>query len=166
MLSFPMISPRPALPRPTSSSSLSSFREISSSFLNLHAAAREPRASLVISCPSAPAVSCQLSAVSTRTALHPRPISTRRIGTHAARSHNSFRIHISEKCARNSFRMCTSQTKDLKPPRMNTSEKTGGGGALVAQASACALTRRSRGPLLPCALLTTHYSLLSRTILP
>jgi hypothetical protein len=39
----------------------------------------------------------------------------------------SFTIRTSEKCARNSFRMCTSKTKDLKLFRMNTYKKTPGG---------------------------------------
>ena len=40
-----------------------------------------------------------------------------------------FRMCSSVKNARNSFRMRTSKTKDLKPCRMNTSEKTPGGWA-------------------------------------
>ena len=100
------------------------------------------------------------------------------------RSPKLFRIRTSIKYARNSFRMNTSKTKDLKSIRMNTSKKTGEG-VPVAQASACALRSASvwafppfdfqlstvdlfsgwgNEPVLP--LLTTHDSLLSRTILP
>jgi len=57
---------------------------------------------------------------------------------HSSPATKPFRIRTSTKRPRNSFRMCTSKTKHLKPFRMNTYKKTGEGG-LVAQASACAL---------------------------
>jgi hypothetical protein len=60
------------------------------------------------------------------------------------------RIRTSAKRARNPFRIRTSKTHDLKLFRMNTYIKTPGGGGC---------------PRLPYSLLTTHYSLLSRTIL-
>ena len=70
----------------------------------------------------------------------PRRASASRRGTRST-SHASpclstlhgkpFRMCSSVKNARNSLRMRTSKTKDLKPCRMNTSEKTPGGWARV-----------------------------------
>jgi len=46
---------------------------------------------------------------------------------HQSQSAKSFIIRTYAKCARNSFRMNTSKTQDLKLFRINTYEKTGGG---------------------------------------
>jgi hypothetical protein len=65
-------------------------------------------------------------------------------------SPNRFSIRTCEKFARNPSTMNSSKTQDLKLFRMNSSKKTGEGAY----------------PLRPCSLLTTHHSLLSRSILP
>jgi hypothetical protein len=76
-------------------------------------------------------------------------------------SPKSSRIRTSAKPARNPFRMCTSKTKDLKPIRMSTSEKTGMGGWCGSSNGPKHRLVSPSGRSAPCQLSTpsTHYSL-------
>jgi len=53
------------------------------------------------------------------------------VTSHQSPITKSFTIRTSEKSARNSLRIRTYKTQDLKPFRMNTYEKTGGGGYVL-----------------------------------
>jgi|HubBroStandDraft_6_1064221.scaffolds.fasta_scaffold07195_4 hypothetical protein len=82
----------------------------------------------------------------------------------------SCRIRTSAKRARNSRRIRTSKTQDLKPFRMNTYRKTGeGGGDPVRPLSQLVIPSAPRDLLFHCQaptrflLLTAHYSLLTST---